>query len=334
MIFKPIKKSTNERLQPFFGDQPFWGAMVARAGAGPSPIPYKELTADGLANAILHALKPETLERAKELGERIREENGCETGAASFHAHMNIDRLRCLMASNRPAVWRVKTLGSRGHEVRLSAFAAAVLGNEGLLDLNQLELYRPCEYEVAEGAMAANMAGANPILGTFGSIASGIAHWPINVGKAYAGVVYQPYKGARKEGWKGFGKGLGKGFSGVLFPMRGFVVDGRVYGIRGLYHAIKTSVGSNKLSFILAANFALGFEEVRASTEEERIDVLRKWEELGAELELQRQTTSGSSAFSRLMHSSSGRSNSTSLSQTSTRRSKKEVAVSADERPA
>ena len=24
---------------PFFGDQPFWGAMVARAGAGPVPYP-------------------------------------------------------------------------------------------------------------------------------------------------------------------------------------------------------------------------------------------------------------------------------------------------------
>jgi UDP:flavonoid glycosyltransferase YjiC (YdhE family) len=71
-------------IVPFFGDQPFWGAMVARAGAGPSPIPYKDLTADGLAEAISMALKPETLERAKELGERIREEKGCEAGAAAF----------------------------------------------------------------------------------------------------------------------------------------------------------------------------------------------------------------------------------------------------------
>src|SRR6195952_1699338 len=50
---------------PFFGDQPFWGAMVARAGAGPLPIHSKELTADNLAEAILEALKPETLTRAK-----------------------------------------------------------------------------------------------------------------------------------------------------------------------------------------------------------------------------------------------------------------------------
>lgn len=29
----------------FFGDQPFWADMIARAGAGPQPIPYKQLTA-------------------------------------------------------------------------------------------------------------------------------------------------------------------------------------------------------------------------------------------------------------------------------------------------
>lgn len=90
-------------IVPCFGDQPFWGAMVARAGAGPSPIPNKELTAQGLANAVLEALKPGILERAKDLGERIREENGCEAGAASFHTQMNIDKLRCQMAPTRPA---------------------------------------------------------------------------------------------------------------------------------------------------------------------------------------------------------------------------------------
>jgi UDP:flavonoid glycosyltransferase YjiC (YdhE family) len=97
-------------IVPFFGDQPFWGAMVARAGAGPSPIPFKELTSERLANAILEALKPETLERAKELGERIREEKGCEAGAASFHAQMNVDKLRCMMAPSRPAVWRSRPM--------------------------------------------------------------------------------------------------------------------------------------------------------------------------------------------------------------------------------
>jgi hypothetical protein len=307
-------------IVPFFGDQPFWGSMVARAGAGPSPIPYKELTAQGLANAILEALKPETLERARELGERIREEKGCEAGAASFHAQMDVDRLRCLMAPGRAAVWRVKTKGSNTDDVRLSTFAATVLGNEGVLDVNQLRLYRPCAYAVEEHVVVSNLSGPNPVLSLLGSFASGLIHWPINVGKAYAGVVYEPYKGAKADGWRGFGKGLGKGFGHVLFPRRGLVIGGTSYGLRGLYNVIKKRMGAGTLSFILAAHFAQGFEEVRASTEEERLDVLRRWHELAPDLKREQSGTSTASlsSLSTLMSSTSSTSTSTTMSETST----------------
>ena len=266
-------------IVPFFGDQPFWGAMVERAGAGPLPIPYKELTVDTLASAILVALKPETLERARELGERIREEKGCEAGAASFHKQLDVERLRCMMLPSRVAVWRLKTKGSPPGIIRLSAFAAAVLANEGLLDMNQLKLYRPYEYAVEEAIVISNATGANPVLNTLGSIGSGILNWPINAGKAWGGLVYQPYKGAVADGWRGFGKGLGKGFGGFL-PRRGIVIGGKPYGIRYLYETIKKRVGTDTLSFILAVHFAQGFEEARAATEEERLDVIRQWHQM------------------------------------------------------
>ncbi|KAF2814137.1 UDP-Glycosyltransferase/glycogen phosphorylase [Mytilinidion resinicola] len=300
-------------IVPFFGDQPFWGAMVARAGAGPTPIPYKDLTAQGLADSILHALKPETLERARELGERIREEKGCEAGAASFHAQMHVDALRCAIVPSRPAVWRVKTKDSTTADVRLSAFAATVLGNEHLLDINQLRLYRPYEYAVEESAVISNVTGANPVLNTLGSLASGIIHWPVNVGKAYAGIVYEPYKGARADGWRGFGKGLGKGFGHLLFPKRGLVIGGRPYGIRALYDTIKKRMGSGTLSFILAAHFALGFEEVKKSTEEERVEVLTRWNELAPVLK--RETSGASSSWSLSKSSTRDSSRSTSTSK-------------------
>lgn len=122
-------------IVPFFGDQPFWGAMVAKAGAGPSPISSKHLTAENLAEAILEALKPTTLQRAQELGSRIASEKGTEVGAQSFHDKLNVDSLRCAVAPSRAAVWRVKRT-----TVKLSAFAATTLGNEGLLDFNDLKL--------------------------------------------------------------------------------------------------------------------------------------------------------------------------------------------------
>lgn len=307
-------------IVPFFGDQPFWGAMVARAGAGPSPIPFKELTAEGLATAILHALKPETLERAKELGERIREETGCETGAASFHARLNVDKLRCLMSPGRAAVWQVNTKGHT-ENIRLSAFAAAVLGNEGLLDINQLILYRPCEYAVEENFMVSNLSGANPILSTVGSFAHHLVHYPIYVGKAYASVVSEPYKGAKNEGWRGFGKGLGKGLGNVLFPRRSLItVHGRSYNLRALYKSIKKRMGSDTLSFILAAHFAEGFEQAKAATEEERLEVLRRWRALAPDLTKEQTgaSTASSSKSPSLASSASSMSSEATLSETNT----------------
>lgn len=122
-------------IVPFFGDQPFWGAMVARAGAGPDPITYKKLTAEGLAEAIRIALKVETQEKAKELGERIREERGVDTGAQSFHSHLDVDALRCAVAPSRVAVWRV-----RRSKIHLSALAAATLVHSGYIQYSDLKL--------------------------------------------------------------------------------------------------------------------------------------------------------------------------------------------------
>jgi hypothetical protein len=122
------------------------------------------------------------------------------------------------------------------------------------------------------------------MLGSFGS---GLIHMPINVGKAWAGVVYGPYKGARAEGWRGFGKGLGTGIGHALFRRRGLVIGGKAYGLRTIYDAIKKRMGAGTLSFILAAHFAQGFEEVKASTEEERLDVLRRWHEMAPDLKRQ-----------------------------------------------
>ncbi|MCJ1313310.1 hypothetical protein MMC25_006987 [Agyrium rufum] len=301
-------------IVPFFGDQPFWGAMVARAGAGPDPIPYKNLTAQGLADAILEALKPERLERAKELGERIREEKGCEAGAANFHAQLNVDSLRCMMSPGRVAAWRVKTIGSDVEDIRLSPFAATLLGNAGLLDVNQLTMHRPCEYNTQEHVVISNFSGPNPVLSTLGTFTSYLVNLPVNIGKSYAGLVYHPYKGAKADGLKGFGKGLGKGVSNLLLR-RGAVIGGTAYGVRAAYRAIKKRLGNDRLSFILATYFAQGFEEVQNSSEEERNDILMRWHELAPSLKKvssgklsrsqSKQSNSENSELARLMTSTS-----------------------------
>ncbi|KAJ9658344.1 hypothetical protein H2198_003774 [Neophaeococcomyces mojaviensis] len=164
---------------PFFGDQPFWGAMINRAGAGPKPVPHKELTADNLAASIMECLKPESLQRAAELSEKIRQEDGNENGAASFHKQLNRHDLRCSICPGRIAVWRV-----RRTEIRLSALAATVLGNAGLLEFEDLKLYRACEYNVDEGPPEPISGGAAALIGTLSEIGVGVADMPTEILKS------------------------------------------------------------------------------------------------------------------------------------------------------
>lgn len=130
-----IKAGKPTVVVPFFGDQPFWGAMIYRAGAGPMPIPYKDLTADALAEAITHCLQPEVQAKAKEMARQIDHENGTETGAKNFHNMLDIEKLRCTLSPRRAAVWRI-----RRTQIRLSAFAATVLIQEGLLGSDDIKL--------------------------------------------------------------------------------------------------------------------------------------------------------------------------------------------------
>jgi len=120
---------------PFFGDQPFWGNMIYRAGAGPAPIAYKALTTDLLIRQLLTALKPETLNRANELGESLAKEEGPEVGAREFHSNLG-DEIRCSLLPGRCAIWKIKRT-----QVRLSAQAATVLSAHGLLDFKNLKLH-------------------------------------------------------------------------------------------------------------------------------------------------------------------------------------------------
>ena len=64
-------------LTPFVADQPSWARRVAELGAGPRPIPFRELTAERLADAIRQALSDRSIrEAARSIGERVRAEDG------------------------------------------------------------------------------------------------------------------------------------------------------------------------------------------------------------------------------------------------------------------
>lgn len=373
---------------PFFGDQPFWGAMVARAGAGPDPIPHKKLTADKLADAMNFCLKPESVERAQELAAKIAEERGNDTGAQSFHQHLQVDRLRCSLAPSRAATWRIKRT-----QIRL--FAACTLANAKLLDFHDLKLFRPQEHYTDEGPVEPISGGFMAFAGSVGSMLMGVADIPSGAAKAFmpslsdqssawkaskgsktslseeslkseqrsvtgsnadqndrvkpgyahsskgvarivqaivkgpmdisvgmtkgmhnvpkllgddtvrpqerisdfksgakaagrefglgfydgiSGLVMQPWNGARKEGAAGFVKGLGRGLGGFIAKPTAGLVAIPGYMMKGVHREVNRLFGGNVQNYVIASRVAQGYEEWMQSSDQERRDVIARWE--------------------------------------------------------
>ncbi|MFB6892147.1 glycosyltransferase [Kitasatospora sp. NPDC056327] len=70
---------------PVLADQPFWAARLQRLGVAPRPVPFQDLTAESLGDAITACLSdPALRHRAAELGRRI----AAEDGAAPVLAHI------------------------------------------------------------------------------------------------------------------------------------------------------------------------------------------------------------------------------------------------------
>lgn len=62
---------------PVLADQPFWAARVAGMGAGPPPIPHKQLSVGALAAAVRDAVtRPSYRTRAEGLSRRLAGEDG------------------------------------------------------------------------------------------------------------------------------------------------------------------------------------------------------------------------------------------------------------------
>ncbi|KAK4229015.1 sterol 3-beta-glucosyltransferase [Podospora fimiseda] len=173
-----IKAGKPTVVVPFFGDQIFWGTMITRAGAGPAPIPHKTLTAANLAAAIEECLRPDTQARARELGQKIREEQGADVGGKAFHQFLEIDKMRCSLSPIRVAVWRIKRT-----QVRLSALAAAVLVKEGWLKYSDLKLYRAVEHHTEEQPWDPISAATAALVGDFGALSMAVADFPREIFK-------------------------------------------------------------------------------------------------------------------------------------------------------
>ncbi|PKS06254.1 hypothetical protein jhhlp_007000 [Lomentospora prolificans] len=126
-------------IVPFFGDQPFWGEMVATAGAGPKPIHHKALNVDNFSAAIRYCLTPEASAAAQKIAASIQAETGVKQAVKSFHDHILAYNIRCDLLPERAAAWTCKT--KSGKSIKLSSLAGEILVNASVLSRKQLKRY-------------------------------------------------------------------------------------------------------------------------------------------------------------------------------------------------
>jgi hypothetical protein len=167
---------------PFFGDQQFWGAMISEAGSGAEPVPYKELTADKLANGIKQLLMEETAKKARKIAESIETEgDGAKNAVASFHRSLvlrGVNSMRCSILEDRVAVWNLKNTN-----LRLSALAAELLVERKRIAWKQLRLIRHNEWNDFEGPGEPISGGTTAVMGSITSMATGIGSIPFKITK-------------------------------------------------------------------------------------------------------------------------------------------------------
>ena len=175
-------------IVPFFGDQPFWGSMVAGAGAGSRKcIPYKKLTAEKLAQGIIECLSDEARQNVKQMADGIAKEgDGALNAVKSFQRHLPVGRqgqsadMRCEILQDRVAIWRVK---DKKRGMNLSALAAEILVEKKKLRWNQLKLVRHYEWNDFEGPPGPVSGVGSAVGGTAAGLADGISTLPLGVAK-------------------------------------------------------------------------------------------------------------------------------------------------------
>ena len=166
-------------IVPFFGDQPFWGDMVARAKLGPSPIHFSILTASKLSEAIKDATSSRYEANVEQMSRSLQKENGVLSMLDSVHATLPTNAMRCSVCPARPAMWRHK----KYKDVRLSGMAAIALTNAGLLKTNDLEMHHSVKYNVKLGPWEPVTGGMFAVTDLFYETFRGIGEVFYDVGR-------------------------------------------------------------------------------------------------------------------------------------------------------
>ncbi|KAG7388496.1 hypothetical protein PHYPSEUDO_012282 [Phytophthora pseudosyringae] len=138
-------------IVPFFGDQPFWGRAVVKAGVGVDPCPITDLTTKKLRAALEELQSPFLRNRAQRLQKRMRKEDGAEEAVKSFYRHLPLRRMRCDLDHERMA-----TKWSRRDGVKFCERCNATRHSCSGTDCKDVIEYRSVDY-AARGQERATM---------------------------------------------------------------------------------------------------------------------------------------------------------------------------------
>lgn len=158
------------------------GAMIGEAGAGAKPVPYKELTADKLADGIKQLLTEEAANAAKKIADSIEAEgDGAKNAVTSFHRSLVLrgeHSMRCSILEDRVAVWTLKNT-----RLRLCALAAELLVRRKRITWKQLRLIRHNEWNDYEGPGEPISGTTTAVVGSVTKMATGIGSIPFRITK-------------------------------------------------------------------------------------------------------------------------------------------------------
>ncbi|EGZ07103.1 hypothetical protein PHYSODRAFT_319655 [Phytophthora sojae] len=212
-------------IVPFFGDQPFWGRAVLDAGVGVEPCPISQLTTSKLRAAFEALGSAELRQRALELRDLMRQEDGAGEAVRCFYRNLPLNHMRCdlnCVVTSRPE-------NSQGDIVEYTYVDYSARGPDGVL----------------EGASS----GVGALAHVFGS--------------GVKDVFVKPAQGYRQEGAKGAVIGLVNGLGGLMIsPLVGTMVFAD-HVATGAYNSSREKNKRKKGSLISGNNKvldALGFK--------------------------------------------------------------------------
>ena len=165
---------------PFFGDQPFWSAMIAKAGAGSKEsLPLRRLNSDKFAKGIKECLEPDAKAKAQEIaGSIAKEGDGAQNAVDSFHRSLPLEgpkSMRCEIFPGRVAIWHVKHT-----DVRLSALAADLLVENKQMQWSDVALLRHRKWQDFQGPGEPITGAGGVVLAAFQEAFHGLQSIPEN----------------------------------------------------------------------------------------------------------------------------------------------------------